>query len=38
VSWNGQQGYAFAKNFIVGGTQIGADADDDKQDFNSADD
>ena len=37
VSWNGQQGYAFAKNFIVSGTD-GADADDDKQDFNGADD
>ncbi len=38
VSWNGQQGYAFAKNFIVSGTQTGADADDDKQDFSGADD
>jgi hypothetical protein len=38
VSWNAKQGYAFAKNFVVGGTQIGADADDDKQDLNSADD
>jgi hypothetical protein len=38
VSWNGQQGYAFAKNFIVGGARPGADADDDKQDFDNADD
>ncbi len=38
VSWNGQQGYAFAKNFIVSGAQTGADADDGNQDFNAADD
>jgi uncharacterized protein YraI len=38
VSWNGQHGYAFAKNFIVSGTEAGADDDDDKQNFNGADD
>lgn len=38
VSWNGQRGYAFAKNFIVGGPQTHADPDEDKEDFNGADD
>ena len=38
VSWNGQQGYAFAKNFVIGGPQTRADADEDKEDFNGADD
>lgn len=38
VSWNGQQGYAFAKNFVVGDPQTRADTDEDKDDFNGAGD